>query len=123
MGISNICTLCSAQLRGDQLHSFLECSFNNGVGKWLVLCINALNPAIRHNQIHIFDFFAMEKKYWFPAAWLALKTLMVVWNHRCQRKSPTHADVRSSLEAGIMILRKARYEDEAKAIENLITNM
>ena len=123
MGTSNICTLCSGQLRGDQLHSFLVCSFNNGVGKWLVGCLNALNPAIGQKQILNFEFFAMEEKYCFPAAWLSLKTLMVIWNHRCLRKSPTHAEVRSSLEAGIMILRKARYEDEAKVIENLITKI
>ena len=56
------------------------------------------------------------KMLFLPAA----KALNMVWLSRVNKKVTTIAATRAALEAGVMLLRKSRYNQNTTTLENLI---
>ena len=58
-----------------------------------------------------------------PATWLVARTLHIVWKSRVSKKQTTVATTRAQLEAGIMVMRKTRFNNAAAKIESLISTV
>ena len=117
---SNKCSLCPLDVLGSDLHSLIECPFNHDVGNWLVETLQKFYPNLTPSAIIKFSFEGVDKDKLIPFAWLTVKTLHIIWLTRIKRKSPSVANTRSLLEAGVMVLRKSRHEAIAVSIQNLI---
>ena len=115
---TNVCGLCDLQVSGDQLHSFLICPFNNGVGLWLKECMRRSWPALQDTQVLNLNFGTDSSEIQKVAAtWLVAKTFGCIWKSRLQKKQSCIRLVRAKVEADIQILRKSRYGDVALAVE------
>ena len=117
------CTLCTLEVSCDQLHALVYCPFNNGVSFWIIRCLRTFLPALQPAQLLKLNF-GMDSSdpSALPTAWLACKALNMVWISRVNKKATTVVATRAALEAGIMLLRKTRYNSAAISLENLITS-
>ena len=119
---SPLCLLCDAGVVGDLLHSLFFCSFNNGVGKWLIRCLTDHLDYVNPEQLVILDLHldAYDVEESLPTIWLTAKTLGEVWQSRVSKKPSSIFTTRATLEANIMLLRKTRFSNCADKIQNLI---
>ena len=117
---SNKCSLCSSDVLGSNLHSLIECPFNQNVGYWLVNTLQNFHPNLTPSAILQFSFEGVSKEKLLPFAWLTVRTLHIVWAARTKRRAPSLENTRSLLEASVMVLRKSRHDELAVSIQNLI---
>ena len=111
---SPACTLCESQDNCSLSHALFSCSYNGGVGSWLLRVLGHYVPAILPQQVTLLDINVDEELY-LPVVWLVAKTLSIIFSCRMDKKPCTLFNTRATLEASIMLLRKTR----VKAAEKL----
>ena len=117
---SNKCSLCSSDVLGSNLHSLIDCPFNQNVGYWLVNTLQNFYPNLTPSAIFQFSFEGVRKEKLLPFAWLTVRTLHIVWAVRTKRRAQSLENTRSLLEASVMVLRKSRHDELAVSTQNLI---
>ena len=113
-------SLCSLDVLGSNLHSLIDCPFNQNVGYWLVNTLQNFYPNLTPSAIFQFSFEGVRKEKLLPFAWLTVRTLHIVWAVRTKRRAQSLENTRSLLEASVMVLRKSRHDELAVSTQNLI---
>ena len=114
-------TLCTQNVVCDKLHALIFCPYNNGTGYWIIRSLRTLLPLLQPAQLISLNFgLNSSDENALPATWLAAKALNMVWLSRVNKKVTTIAATRAALEAGVMLLRKSRYNQNTTTLENLI---
>ena len=117
---SPACTLCSSNNVCNLEHALFLCTFNNGVGQWLLQVLNKQLDQVSPEKVILLDL-DIKDKLQLPIIWLVSNTLSYIWNSRLEKKSPSIFTTRATLEANIMILRKTRFSSAASTIRTFIS--
>ena len=113
------CKLCNDEVIEDLEHAFFYCNFNSDTGTLLRRSISSLVPSISASQILTLTL-EVDPVDEFPCVWLISHTLFFIWSGRVEKKRIRLFQIRADLEARASLLRKTRFEEISKKIENLI---
>ena len=117
---SDICTLCNRQEVGNLNHSLLYCEYNDGAGQLLEEKLSELQPELTLNQVTLLDL-DVDEDLQLPVVFLTASILSEVWKCRKEKKACHLNSIRASLEAGINILRKSRFQEAATKLSELFS--
>ena len=113
--------MCCTGETEDQVHAFLKCPGNNGVGRIVLESITELVD-FEEEQIVKLQFSADEGLE-LPVVWFLAVSWISIWESRALGKRPELYQVRADLEAQVCLLRETRrYETEANVITSIINN-
>ena len=113
------CTLCNSKNICDLVHVMFECSYNHGVGLWLLKLLDCHVPPHTPQQVILLDI-NPDDNLRLPIVWLIANTLGNIWTCRTDKKNISLFDTRAKLEANIMLLRKTRFEEAAETLHLII---
>ena len=114
------CNLCDSQSICSLPHALITCSYNAGVGSWLIRALSRVIPGVSEQQVILLDL-NIDSKLHLPITWTISQTLNLIWNCRIEKKSPSLFRTRASLESDIMLLRKTRFSQAAETIQEIIS--
>ena len=118
---SDICSLCTNNLVGDLSHSLLLCPYNDGAGQFLLSKLQEVISNPLPQQVVLLDL-DLDENHQLPLVFLIASVLSQVWECRKEKKPCHLSTIRATLEAGINILRKSRYQKAAEKLMLLISN-
>ena len=121
--VSPSCTLCEDGVAEDLTHAFIYCRYNQEVGQKMLNCIQHLLPAVRDQGLLHLDLPGLSRDMEFPVVFLITNILMIIWNRRLSKTRISPYDIRTSLEAKCILLRKTRFESYANGIGILLNRM
>ena len=114
--ISGKCKLCLSDMMEDQVHAFIRCPGNHGVGEAVLQCLpehSALGDQqvlkLQHNLAECHEL---------PVVWFLAEAWRSIWESRTLGKRPELYKVRADLEGKVSLLRETRRLGEAA--ENII---
>ena len=113
------CTLCNQNRTEDLLHTFDECSFNQGAGLNLVKVINQHLPATTMGQILQLDFTGLEEDLKFPLVWFTAAFLLAVWERRSASTRIRLYEIRAEIEGKISLLRETRFNNHFEKLKQM----
>ena len=116
---STACTLCTSGLSDDCVHSFLTCSFNNGVNNWVIEFSRKLVPNCSLEDIICFNLH-LANSVSFPLIWSLSHVFYTVWQLRLSKKTVNLYNIRAEIEAKVNILHKSRLFGAVHQIESLL---
>ena len=115
------CNLCAYNEDGTLVHGLFQCSYNNGVGSWMMQCVRSKVTMITPLQLLSLDFGnGLSFDSLVPITWVVARSLSIIWSARHSKKPVTVSSTRAALEASVMILRKTRHASLATDIAELI---
>ena len=118
---SSNCTLCNKNIPGNLVHSLLLCPFNAEAGNFLLDVLHQHLPSLLPQQVVLLDLNVNEDLQ-LPLLYITAEVLSQIWLFR-REKRPCHlASIRAALEAGINIMRKSRFKEAARKLNNLINS-
>ena len=116
---SDICTLCDLNVAGDLTHSLMLCTYNGGVGQFLLTLLHHVLPTLLPHQVTLLDLEVDQKKQ-LPLVYIIASVLSQVWDCRKEKKPYQIFRIRAVLEAGVNIMRKSRHWEAAVDIISLL---
>ena len=124
LGINNIaspmCCQCDQAVYDDLPHALVTCPQNTEVTDWLLNQLLRVSPNISPHQLVLLSMNDLHEEHELPVTWLISQTLSHIWSQRSIQKKPTLYQTRAQLEAGISIMRKSRFNECSKIIEEII---
>ena len=116
---SPVCCLCTTGSNEDLQHAFIHCVFNQGVGQQLLAIVQEYLPATSAQSLLCLELPLPGDKE-FAVTFLTSTILSHIWSKRMSKSRITLYDIRSSLEAKCLLLRKTRYETDAQILQSLL---
>ena len=101
-------------------HALLECPYNDSTGVYLLKCLQIIAPNLAADELFSFNF-PMELHLNLPVMYIFSSLLHQVWTCRLSKKTCNQANIRTTMEAGIQIIRKSRYFTAANKIEEILS--
>ena len=120
--VSPTCSLCSNAIE-DLQHVFFRCVFNNDVGKQLLTSIQNQIPAISEQALLQLELTGLTEDSEFSLTFYTSSILMYIWNNRMTKSRISPYDIRATLEAKCILLRKTRLEGNVPLIESLMNDL
>ena len=120
--VSSSCLQCNNGTE-DLAHALIHCSYNQEVGLKLLNYIQNLVPAMKDQGLLHLEITGLSSNMEFPAVFLTSSILMYIWNQRMSKVRISLFDIRTSLEAKCILLRKTRFENHATGLETLLNSM
>ena len=120
--VSSSCLLCNDGIE-DLAHSLIHCSYNQEVGLKLLKCIQHLVPAMSDQDLLHLEIRGLPIDMEFPVVFLTSSILRYIWNQRISKARMSLYEIRTSLEAKCILLRKTRFENHATGLETLLNSM
>ena len=118
---SPLCCLC-LEANEDLQHTFIHCVFNQGVGQQLLTIVQEHLPAMSAQSLLRLELPLSADKE-FGVIFFTSTILSHIWNKRMSRSRITLYDIRSSLEAKCLLLRKTRYERFTQLLQSLLNSL
>ena len=119
---SPTCNLCDFPGEEDLMHCLINCDFNDQVGNRLTEIIRTIQPNLSPEAILRLDFDITEEKE-LAATFFTSSCLCEIWKKRQKKERILLYDIRSTLEAQCLILRKTRFQNEADEIIELVSQL
>ena len=119
---SPLCTRCS-NTNEDLLHLFIDCECNNDVGKNLLNSIKNVIPNITGEALLRLEFANLPADLEFPITYFTSFVLMTIWEKKMSKSRIIPFDIRSTLEAKCILLRKTRNREHVPILEDLLRNL
>ena len=120
--VSPMCSLCS-QTNEEFIHTFFDCDYNDDVGKSLLNTVKISIPSITPQAIMHLEFTNLPADYEFPITYFTSFILMTIWEKRMSKSRILPYDIRSTLEAKCILLRKTRHREQVPILEELLNNL
>ena len=111
------CEFCPDDTPDTLTHSLLTCPQVSAPGSFLLSVLKFEIPNIRPEQVVLLDFNVNEN---LPLVYLSASVLSQVWTSKKEKKSCNLHSIRATLEAGIQILRKSRFQNSAIKLQAMI---
>ena len=114
------CLHCDSSEPESLQHALVICPKNREVTNWFLTIVHQHLPGLEPQQLVLLDLGNLEESIQFPIVWFISNALSQVWQARKDKKSPNLFSIRSTLEARVSILRKARLENHCAIIETML---
>ena len=116
------CTLCDSSTPDQLQHSLVTCPQNQEVSDWLLQKLRVHIPSLSPQQLVLLDLGPLHEDLELPLTWLVAQVLGNVWKTRKEKKAPRLYQTRAMLEAGIIIMRKRRYQNCCTLLETFLSS-
>ena len=116
--ISGKCKLCLSDVMEDQVHAFIRCPGNHGVGEAVLHCLP--EHADLEDQLVLKLQQNLEESQELPVVWFLAEAWRSIWESRTLGKRPELYKVRADLEAKVSLLRETRRHGETAKKTSLL---
>ena len=118
-----LCLLCRLDTE-DLVHSFFDCTRNQGVGLALLGCVQQIIPDLSSEAAVLLDFgCSLPEDERLAVQCILITGLKYIWETRVAKKVLTLHRMRAEIEARVSIIRKTRFENSAIICEELISRL
>ena len=104
------------------MHCLINCDFNDQAGIRLTEVIRTVQPNMTPEALLRLEFDILEENE-LAATFLTSSCLHEIWKRRQKKERILLYDIRSTLEAQCLILRKTRFKNEAVKLMELISQL
>ena len=118
---SPLCPLCS-NASEDLQHALIQCDYNHDVGKKLLGSIKNYIPEISGPALLRLELPNIAEDLEFSLTFFTSSILMFIWDKRMVKSRISLYDIRATLEAKCLLLRKTRLAGKVPFLEELLNN-
>ena len=118
-----LCSHCDAQVEEDLQHALVECSYNNGAGQTLLHTVQTSLPDITTASLLRLELTSVELDDELSTVTFISAFLKEIWDKRHARSRITSFDIRATIEARCLLLRKSRWKNSIASITNMINSV
>ena len=119
---SPACSLCAYESE-DLAHTLLLCPYNQTIGVKLTSIVKKYLPGATNDMILRLEFDDLQEETEFSLTFVTSFILQYVWEKRVARCQPSLYEVRTSLEAKCILLRKTRRSNAVPILEEAAQNL
>ena len=119
---SPACSLCAYE-REDLLHALLSCPFNQTIGVKLTSIVKKYLPTATNDMLLRLEFNDLQAEAEFSVTFITSFVLQYIWEKRVARCQPSLYEVRTSLEAKCILLRKTRRANAVPILKEAAQNL
>ena len=115
------CTLCHDQTPEDIQHAMFHCPFNHGVGETLLSVVQDRFPNTTPAQFLLLEVQCIADSQELSMIIMISTWLMEIWERRLKKQRIRLYDIRATLEAHCLLLRKTRYTDKISLLHEILS--
>ena len=119
--ISGKCKICLSDIMEDQVHAFIRCPGNHGVGVAVLHCLPEHDALEDQHVLKLQQ--NLEEAHELPVVWFLAEAWRSIWESRVLGKRPELYKVRADLEAKVNLLRETRHREAAETIIAMIAKL
>ena len=119
---SPLCSLCSRE-NEDLMNALINCDFNNNVGNTLLNLIKLYVPSLTGPSLLRLELTNLPEEKLFSVTFFTSTILKTIWDKRMAKSRISSYEVRTTLEAKCILLRKTRFVSRVPILEELLTNL
>ena len=116
---SPLCTLCSKS-NEDLHHALITCEYNNGVGQLLLSTVHSFIPTITGPALLRLELAELQEDHELPVTLFTSSILMAIWEKRFRKCRINLYEIRATLEARCLLLRKTRLDKHVSILQTLL---
>ena len=120
--VSPLCPLCSLD-NEDLQHAFITCNFNQDVGNKLLDSVKNIIPDISAPALLRLELSNLSEDLEYTAVFYISNILMYIWEKRMTKSRIAMHDIRATLEAKCILLRKTRLQGRVPLMEEMLRNL
>ena len=119
------CFHCDAQVDEDLQHALIYCSYNHGVGQALLHPVQASMPELSATSLLRLELpsLATDADAELSTVTFISTVLQEIWNKRLSKTRILLFDIRATLEARCLLLRKSRLGNSYETLSSLIQSL
>ena len=116
------CAHCDAQVEEDLQHALIDCSYNHGAGQAVLHSVQASMPELTATSLLRLELpsLATDVDAELCTVTFISTVLQEIWNKRFSKTRILLFDIRATLEARCLLLRKSRLQNNYETLSNLI---
>ena len=122
-GTSATCTLCEENVDEDIQHALLHCGYNDGAGQALLEAVHVQLPDTSAAALLRLELAQLPEDLELPMVTFISTILLAIWEKRLSRSRILLYDIRATLEARCLLLRKTRLDNMVPNLVGLINNL
>jgi hypothetical protein len=115
-GTPATCTHCDDDIEEDLQHALINCGYNDGVGQALLSAVHVHLPDASVAALLRLELTDLSEELQLPMVTFISSILLIIWERRLSRSRILLYDIRATLEAKCLLLRKTR-------LESMVTNL
>ena len=119
---SPLCSHCS-NVNEDLLHALIYCDYNQDAGNKVLSTVQQYIPAISGPALLRLELTDLPEDVEFSLTYFASSILMLIWEKRITKSRISLYDIRATLEAKCILLRKTRLEQHVPILEEMLINL
>ena len=119
---SPLCNHCS-NTNEDLLHALIYCEYNQDAGNKLLSTVQQYIPAMSGPALLRLELADLPEDDEFSLTFFASSILMFIWEKRMTRSRISLFDIRATLEAKCLLLRKTRLAHHVPILEEMLINI
>ena len=116
---SPLCSHCS-NANEDLPHALIYCDYNQDAGNKVLSTVQQYVPNISGPAMLRLELTDLPENAEFPLIFFASSVLMAIWEKRMSKTRISIFDIRSTLEAKCLLLRKTRLQHHVPVLEEMI---
>ena len=101
----------------------ISCNFNNNVGKNLLEIVKIHVPSITSKSLLSLELTSLPEDKLFPLTYFISSILKIIWEKRLTKSRISSYDIRTTLEANCIMLRKTRFQSQVPILEELLIRL
>ena len=117
---SATCNLCEDQVEEDLQHAFIHCKYNNEAGQTLLTIVQNHIPDITAASLLRLELRNLPEDNELSVTTFISTFLLCLWEKRYTRSRIVPYDIRATLEARCLLLRKTRFGNQLSTLSEMI---
>ena len=118
-----LCSHCDAQAEEDLQHALVDCGYNNGAGQTLLNIVHTSLPDMTTASLLRLELTSVEIEDELSTVTFISAFLKEIWDKRHSRSRITSFDIRATIEARCLLLRKSRWRNSIATLTNMINSV
>ena len=105
------------------LHALIYCDYNQDAGNKVLSTVQQYIPAISGPALLRLELTDLPEDVEFSLTYFASTILMLIWEKRMTKSRISLYDIRATLEAKCILLRKTRLKHHVPILEEMLNNL
>ena len=122
-GTSATCSHCDEDIVEDIQHALIHCGYNDGAGQALLSAVHVHLPDTSAAALLRLELVHLPEDLELPMVTFISAILLAIWENRLSRSRILLYDIRATLEARCLLLRKTRFHNMVPNLVEIINNL
>ena len=118
-----LCSLCDAHAEEDLQQALIDCSYINGVGHTLLHIVQTSLPDMTAASLLRLELTSVEVDDELSTVTFISAFLKEIWDNRHARSRIASVEIRATIEARCLLLRKSRWRNSIATLTNMINSV